>query len=135
MNAEKKLRNQLCDCGSGKKFKNCHLTICEKAGRNVRKNKTDIDNILFGIVKTYKIKPIDKGNYPVKRRQVEGTQKYIYSVCGIDCIEVDYTGIPMQLATISDYERVAEIDVNAIPKTIIYKEDKDVSDANQKPAE
>lgn len=130
----KALRNQRCVCDSGKKFKNCHLPIYEKAESNIRKNQQVIDNILRQIVEKYKIKPLN-GKYPIDRNVIKGTQKYLYRICGKPCLEVDYTGMPVQLSTISDYERVAEINIDEIKREIIYKEDKDVSDANQKPAE
>ena len=130
----KALRNQRCLCDSGKKFKNCHLPIYEKAESNIRNNQHIIDNMLRDILQKHKIEPLN-GKYPISRNPIPQTQKYVYSICNKPCLEVDYTGMPVQLVTISDYERIAEVNIDEIKRTVIYKEDKDVSDTNQKPAE
>lgn len=122
MSKEKKLRNQKCICESGKKWKNCHEPIFQKAERNIKDNENAINNQLNKLLRENPDSfPAVNGKYPVKKLPMKDPHIVIYLLCDVPCIKCDYTGMPISLTTISDYEFVAELDIRTIKREIIFK--------------
>jgi len=117
---DKKLRNQMCPCNSGKKFKNCHQQIFNKAAFNIRKNQDTIDTMLSQIVRTNLIKSVD-GKFPVRRKETKHPGTFIYTVCGINCLKVEYGDMPVEIKSIADHEAMAKVCVDDIKRTVLIQ--------------
>jgi len=117
-----KRRNMLCICHSGKKFKNCHLDIYEKAERNIMINTNRIREIIRLQAKLIKDDyKLNEDKYNVTVIKDSRSNIYTYSVNNYPVIKVDYKDLPMDILTIKKAERISELKFEEIEIEIIYK--------------
>ena len=107
-------RNKPCPCGSGKKYKSCCLGICELADTNIKLNERNIQKMLRKIMESKRLKKAS-----VSWQHDEETQKTTYKLNNQKVLIMDYTGIPVNISTKENVEKVAAVVVEDIPFEVI----------------
>ena len=117
-----KRRNSLCLCSSGKKFKNCHLDVYEKAERIILLNQRHIKGLIHGIaVKMKEDYKLSGETYSTTVIKDSRENIYTFSVNGYPALKVDYKDIPMDISTVENAEKVSKVTLSDVTYEIIYK--------------
>ena len=117
-----KRRNSLCLCSSGKKFKNCHLDVYEKAERIILLNQRHIKGLVHGIaVKMKEDYKLSGETYSTTVIKDSRENIYTFSVNGYPALKVDYKDIPMDISTVENAEKVSKVTLSDVTYEIIYK--------------
>jgi len=107
-------RNKPCSCGSIKKFKLCCLRVHGLAALKVKANEKRIQETLGKIFKEREFKKAE-----ISWKHDTKTEKSTYYMNKIKVLIVDYTGIPMNLDTLENVQKVADVIVENIPYEVL----------------
>lgn len=141
MQKDLKLRNKKCICGSGKKFKNCHLDVYQKAEFVIINHSNYIKLRLHEIANQMKTDMRLAGDTYTTTEVKDSRQNVkIYEINGYRALQIDYKDLSLDISTVANAERIAQFKPSDIEVTVLYKKpeikgEENAGNGNSEPAE